>query len=425
MSGIRKVLYLAAHGGFAGEDVPLGGGAAVFNLLMEEWRRRAPFEVLPLTPAMLGDAAPGARQIVSFDERSYADFCRDFGAACTAEALRHDPRDTALLVNDISEGPDFERLAAAGFHIVNIWHVDVVSYIASIYLRDLVSPRFLARTWEALRRTGVTRFSPAILRLIFEQQRASLRHSARVAVPSSAMRDLILRSYPEVPRHRVEVVPWGAPAQPPGRAEDAAALREEFGVPPDAPVLLCLSRISPEKGQDLLLEALIEWESSGEEAPRGLHLFICGLPAYMQGERFLERLLVLASRLRKIRVVFPGYVSGARKEAMFALADLYVFPSRHESFGLTLLEALAAGVPAVCMDHFGAREIMRPEFGAVVPARPGRAARLALRQAIARLLAGREGLRRMGECAAAFARSRPFSESADRLADLLRSAGTR
>ena len=40
-------------------------------------------------------------------------------------------------------------------------------------------------------------------------------------------------------------------------------------------------------------------------------------------------------------MVFPGYVTGERKRAFFALADLYVFPSRHESYGLTLLEALA------------------------------------------------------------------------------------
>ena len=58
----------------------------------------------------------------------------------------------------------------------------------------------------------------------------------------------------------------------------------------------------------------------------------------------------LAARLKRTRVVFPGYVTGERKRAFFALADLYVFPSRHESYGLTLLEALAAGLPAVCLD---------------------------------------------------------------------------
>ena len=94
----------------------------------------------------------------------------------------------------------------------------------------------------------------------------------------------------------------------------------------------------------------------------------------MQGQRFLEKLRELAARLKRTRVVFPGYVTGERKRAFLALADLYVFPSRHESYGLTLMEALAAGLPAVCLDTSGARSVMREEFGALVPASGLRAA---------------------------------------------------
>ena len=100
----------------------------------------------------------------------------------------------------------------------------------------------------------------------------------------------------------------------------------------------------------------------------------------MQGQRFFEKLRELAARLKRTRVVFPGYVTGERKRAFLALADLYVFPSRHESYGLTLMEALAAGLPAVCLDTTGARSVMREEFGALVPAS-------GLRAAIATLLA--------------------------------------
>ena len=59
----------------------------------------------------------------------------------------------------------------------------------------------------------------------------------------------------------------------------------------------------------------------------------------------MARLKELAGRLKKFRVAFPGYVSGARKQAFLDLADLYIFPSRHESYGLTLMEALASGLP--------------------------------------------------------------------------------
>jgi glycosyltransferase involved in cell wall biosynthesis len=183
-------------------------------------------------------------------------------------------------------------------------------------------------------------------------------------------------------------------------------------VPENARVLLPLSRISPEKGQDLLLDALLEWERRPDFPDYPLWLFLCGEGAYMQGAGFLRKLRRTADRLRRMRVVFPGYITGGRKRAFFELADVYVFPSRHESYGLTLMEALSAGLPAVCLDHHGARSVMRDEFGAIVPAS-------GLRAGIARLLADDEGRRKMGAAARAFANSEKFSARAAELAEFL------
>jgi glycosyltransferase involved in cell wall biosynthesis len=177
-------------------------------------------------------------------------------------------------------------------------------------------------------------------------------------------------------------------------------------------VLLTLSRISPEKGQDLLLDALLEWERRDDFPAHPLWLFVCGDAAFMQGQRFLAKLRKRAARLKRTRVVFPGYVTGDRKRAFLALADLYVFPSRHESYGLTLMEALAAGLPAVCLDTTGARSVMREEFGALVP-------ESGLRAAIAALLADDARRKQMSMSAREFARSERFSDRAAELADLI------
>jgi glycosyltransferase involved in cell wall biosynthesis len=418
------VLYTAAHGGFSGQAVPLGGGAAIANLLTDEWSRSKPFDLKLLGPAILGASAPSAREIVSFNERQYASFCNRFRDASTREVLKHDPARTAVLVNDISEGPDFERIAHAGFRIVTIYHVDVVAYIASIYLRGWIRPESLTRWWERLRASLPGRMSPAILRLIFEQQRASLLWSERVIVPSADMKSILLRCYPDTPPGRIEVLPWGCPPLPPERsrdlqgAMDTAALRAEFGVEPGAHVLLCLSRISPEKGHDFILKTLFEWEGSPSFPSCPVWLFICGEPAFMNGRRYAHRLKSLAARLKKVRVVFPGYVTGARKRAFFALASVYLFPSSHESYGLTLMEALSAGLPAISRDHAGARQILTPEFGLVVPG-SGRSARLGFRDALERLLNDEPLRASMARAAAQWANARPFCESANRLADLL------
>lgn len=361
-----------------------------------------------VSPAILGADAPSGRDLVRFSERQYAAFCRRFETAATAEVLRRDPQRTTILVNDISEGPDFRRLAAAGFDIVTIYHVDVVAYVAAIYGRSVVAPHRLVRWYERFPLGGMAK-------LVFEKQRDSLRYSRAVVVPSQSMRELLLRCYPDTPPEKIRVLPWGA--WDPGYedaaiAPEAARLRREYGIPGDALVLLTLSRISPEKGQDLLLEALLEWERLPSFPQRPLWLIVCGGAAYMRGSRFLHRLQSLAAGLRRTHVVFSGHVTGVRKQAFFALADLYVFPSRHESYGLTLVEALRAGLPAVCLDHHGAREVLRPDCGLLVPRRQ-------LREAIARLLLD-TGLReRMSRAARDYAATLRFSDSAACLADLL------
>jgi glycosyltransferase involved in cell wall biosynthesis len=200
-----------------------------------------------------------------------------------------------------------------------------------------------------------------------------------------------------------------------------AALRAEYGVDLDAHVLLCLSRISPEKGQDFLLKTLIEWEKLPSFPSRPVWLFICGAAAFMNGQAYERRLKALARRLKKVHVVFPGYVAGSRKLAFLSLADVYLFPSSHESYGLTLMEALSCGLPAICRDHAGARQIVRSEFGIVVPG-SGPSARLGFRNALEGILLDDPLRDSMSRSASAWANERPFSDSAAKLATLLTGA---
>jgi glycosyltransferase involved in cell wall biosynthesis len=401
---VREVLYTAAHGGFGDSAVPLGGGAAVCERLVAEWSRTRPFPFRVITSSILA-AAPAGRDLVQFGERAYARFSRDFERASTEEILRHDPARTVVLSNDVSEGPDFAALARRGFRIFTIYHVDVVAYVADIYLRGWVRPETTVRWHRRLR--GLL---PDIAALIWSKQEASVRYSRGLVVPSAGMREVMLRCYPDCAHGKIQVLPWGT--WDPGPPVSSEALRAVFGVPAGARVLLTLSRISPEKGQDVLLRALIEWESRGDFPQEPLWLFVCGEAAFMQGRRFLERLKTLAARLRRTRVVFPGYVTGERKRAFLALADLYVFPSRHESYGLTLIEALAAGLPAVCVDTHGARAVVREEFGLLV--QPSK-----LRAAIAALLADPARRERMSAAARSFAAGERFCDRATELARLV------
>ena len=249
-----------------------------------------------------------------------------------------------------------------GYRISTIFHVDVVDFFSRMYLGEVFGPRRLVQLHRGLHHTGLARFLPDIFRLVFEKQRECIETSFRIILPSQEVAETLRGCYGDDVQQKLAVIPWGSWDEGVSREvieEETLGLRRHYGVRPDETVLLTLSRLSPEKGIDLLLEALRMWER--EEPPKDLRLFICGDAAFMQGKKYRQKLLRQARRLKRVRVDFPGHVTGARKGAFFALAHLYVFPSRHESYGLTLVEALRAGLPVLSSNHL--RRARDPEAG--------------------------------------------------------------
>jgi glycogen synthase len=100
-----------------------------------------------------------------------------------------------------------------------------------------------------------------------------------------------------------------------------------------------------------------------------------------------------AGNLDLDRVTFAGVVEDLRREALYAGCDVFVAPSRSESFGLILLEAMMFGKPVVAGDNGGMRSIVIDGGnGYLVP--PGDAA--ALHGALASLIGSSELRREMG-----------------------------
>lgn len=320
------VCFAAAHADFPDSE-PLGGGKTVADYLIRE---HPDWQVL--SPARLGLRLD--KPLAQLGEVAYARFCRQFERAATAAIRRQDPRRCVVLANDISEGPDFAALAQEGYRLVSIWHVDVVEYFTKFYLRGWIAPQ---------RAAGWSRYDwlPDLLKLVFCKQAECVRHAARLIVPSAPMAERIRSCYPDCPAAKIVVIPWGNLASP------ATA-----GVPPlpvadDEVVIVTLSRLSPEKGIERLLAA--EPWLTGR-----FQIWICGAAAYMQGRRYERKL----RRLAGARVRFLGHVTGPVKAAVLARADILVSPSRHESYGLSIAEALAAGCRVVSHDHYGASGVV-------------------------------------------------------------------
>ncbi|MGW0005599.1 glycosyltransferase family 4 protein [Nocardia grenadensis] len=175
-----------------------------------------------------------------------------------------------------------------------------------------------------------------------------------------------------------------------------AELRKRYGLG-DRPTVLCLSRLVPRKGQDVLLIAMHRIK---ERIPDAV-LVIAGSGPYEDRLRGLADALGLTDD-----VVFTGRVPAAELAAHHTLADVFAMPSRTrgagldvEGLGIVYLEASATGVPVVAGTSGGAPEtVLDGETGRVVDGR--RADHVA--DAIADILADRDAAAEMGAAGRSF-----------------------
>ncbi|WJK43652.1 glycosyltransferase family 4 protein [Solwaraspora sp. WMMA2056] len=183
----------------------------------------------------------------------------------------------------------------------------------------------------------------------------------------------------------------------------------------DRPVVVCVSRLVPRKGQDALIRA---WPSVRSRVPGAALLVVGGGPDRARLTRLAARAGVGDN------VVFTGAVPWADLPAHYAAGDVYAMPCRTrrggldvEGLGIVYLEGSATGLPVVAGDSGGAPDAVRDgETGYVVDGRDP--AQLADR--LTELLRDRDLARRMGAAGRAWVeREWRWDTQADRLASLL------
>ena len=148
---------------------------------------------------------------------------------------------------------------------------------------------------------------------------------------------------------------------------DGQAVRERYGLT-RRPVIVCVSRLVPRKGQDALIRALPEIR---RRVPGAALLLVSGGPYRKSLERLARGYGVAAD------VVFTGSVSWAELPAHYAAGNVYAMPCRTraggfdvEGLGIVYLEASATGLPVVGGDSGGAPDaVLDGETGYVVGGR--------------------------------------------------------
>jgi glycosyltransferase involved in cell wall biosynthesis len=199
--------------------------------------------------------------------------------------------------------------------------------------------------------------SPTLEELTAKYMRWFYGQMDRVYVPSRSYLEKLAEQ--GLDAERLRLLPKGVDLDRFGPARRDPHFWRRFGLG-DRFKFLYVGRISKEKNLEALLSSFVAFREYGYEAD----LVLVG-----DGPHLNE----LASRYRRPEILFTGFLNGDDLPRAYASADLFVFPSKTDTFGNAVLEAQASGLPAVVSDVGGAQElVVRSRSGVVLDVdRPG------------------------------------------------------
>ena len=179
------------------------------------------------------------------------------------------------------------------------------------------------------------------------RERRTLHAAERVIATSQWTRtELIARRLAE---------PQSIVVAPPGTDPAAATTASDAG-----DRLLCVGAVAPHKGQDLLVDALLGladiagWTCTFAGALGAAPEFVAGLTRSVGSAGLTDR------------IAFTGVLTGQSLADAYASTDLVVAPSRVESYGMAVAEAVARGIPVIAARTGGLPEAISQTKGAII-----------------------------------------------------------
>jgi glycosyltransferase involved in cell wall biosynthesis len=293
----------------------------------------------------------GLERIVVDLARAQQEAGHDVAVCCLFRAGTLAPELRAAGIDVISagkrKGPDVRAVwrvrRALVAHRADVLHTH--NYVANYY-------GALAVPIAAAARLVNTRHGMAFVRRERRRERlfrVSLLRTAVVTVVCESTRDYVIANR-IVPRRLALVVPSGirVDAFAHGSAVARTAARERLGVPAEAFVVGTVGRLVDDKDHALLIDAFARLTVLRPHA----RLVVVG-----DG----ERRGALATQIARLGVRTAVLLTGDRDDvpALLPAFDVFAMTSRNESYSIALLEAAAAGLPAVASDAGGNREIVQ------------------------------------------------------------------
>jgi len=179
----------------------------------------------------------------------------------------------------------------------------------------------------------------------------SIQRSAAVIAVSNSTRSDILASYPGTPADKVTAILEAASDEyrPQTLNETAAArsqLSDSYGV--NGPYAVSVGVLQPRKNITMLVRA---FAAAREKYQLPHVLVIVGKRGWNIADKEYDRLAHTDG------VVMTGYVADTLLPGLYGAADVCLYPSLYEGFGLPVLEALSCGCPVICSNTSSLPEV--------------------------------------------------------------------
>lgn len=184
----------------------------------------------------------------------------------------------------------------------------------------------------------------AFRRFIIEWSTSYANLCSGVIAPSGSVMGILKERGVSSP---IEVIPTGVDTEGYSKG-DGGRIRSDFSIPRDTPVIGHVGRLAPEKNLDFLARSVCQ----ALEQRDSFFLLVGEGPSLEEVQRFFHE------RGLSPRLSTTGVLKGRDLVDAYHAMNVFAFPSKTETQGMVLVEAMAAGVPVVTLEAPGSRDIV-------------------------------------------------------------------